>query len=72
MDIDDARRHLLKGMSAAATLAALPGNARPGESRMADLILRNAHITMLDTALPSASAIASPAAAYWQWVTKPT
>lgn len=58
MDIDDARRHLLKGMAAAATLAALPGNARPGDPRMADLILRNARITTLDVARPSASAIA--------------
>ena len=55
MAVDDTRRHLLKTVAAAATLAALPRDARPGESRMADLILRNARITTLDTALPSAS-----------------
>ena len=56
MAIDDTRRHLLKGVAAAATIAALP--ARSGERRMADLILRNARITTLDPAQPSASAIA--------------
>ena len=58
MTVDDARRHLMKTMAAAAMLAALPRDARLGDSRMADLILRNARITTLDTALPSASAIA--------------
>lgn len=58
MAIDDTRRHLLKSVAAAATLAALPRDARPGESRMADLILRNARITTLDATQPSASAIA--------------
>ena len=58
MAVDDTRRHLLKTVAAAATLAALPRDARPGDSRMADLILRNARITTLDTALPSAGAIA--------------
>ncbi|SFV36186.1 hypothetical protein SAMN05428990_3347 [Pseudoxanthomonas sp. YR558] len=58
MAVDDTRRQVLKTVAAAATLAALPRDARPGESRMADLILRNARITTLDTALPSASAIA--------------
>lgn len=58
MAVDDTRRQVLKTVAAAATLAALPRDARPGDSRMADLILRNARITTLDTALPSASAIA--------------
>lgn len=58
MAVDDTRRHLLKSVAAAATLAALPRDARSGESRMADLILRNARITTLDAAQPSASAIA--------------
>ena len=58
MAVDDTRRSLLKTVAAAATLAALPRDARSGDSRMADLILRNARITTLDTALPSASAIA--------------
>ena len=58
MAVDDTRRSLLKTVAAAATLAALPRDARPGDSRMADLILRNARITTLDTALPSAGAIA--------------
>ena len=58
MAVDDARRHLMKTMAAAAMLAALPRDARSGDSRMADLILRNARITTLDTALPSAGAIA--------------
>ena len=58
MAIDDTRRHLLKSVAAAATLAALPRDAHPGVTRMADLILRNARITTLDATQPSASAIA--------------
>ncbi len=58
MAVDDTRRHLMKTVAAAAMLATLPRDARSGDSRMADLILRNARITTLDTALPSASAIA--------------
>jgi len=45
-------------MAGAAALAALPGSARPGDPRMAELILRNARITTLDAAQPTASAIA--------------
>jgi len=56
--IDDTRRELLKGVAATATLVALPGHARSGDSAMADLILRNARITTLDAAHPSASTIA--------------
>lgn len=58
MALDDTRRHLLKSVAAAATLAALPRDARSGVTRMADLILRNARITTLDATQPTASAIA--------------
>lgn len=58
MAVDDTRRHLLKTAAAVAALAALPRDARSGELPVADLILRNARITTLDAAQPTASAIA--------------
>jgi len=53
------RRQLLQGLAAGCGLALAPrGFSKDAEDRMADLIVRNARITTLDSAQPEAEALA--------------